>query len=63
MTYDPQITGVSFRMPTTTFASPTTEVWNHVSCLARCKDGNCKQMKCKYCDEVSAGAAQRVTKT
>jgi hypothetical protein len=56
--YDPQIIGASFRMPATTFASPTTEVWNHVYCLAKCKDGNCKEMKCKYCDGVYTGGAQ-----
>jgi hypothetical protein len=27
-------------------------------CLAKCKDVNCKEMKCKYCDEVYAGGAQ-----
>jgi hypothetical protein len=45
-----------------TFASPRTEVWNHVYCLAKCKDGNCKEMKCKYCDEIFAGGAQRIIK-
>jgi hypothetical protein len=42
--------GASFRMlPAATFASLTTEVWNHVYCLAK----YCKEMKCKYyCDEV-----------
>jgi hypothetical protein len=45
-----------------TFASPRTVVWNHVYCLAKCKDGNCKEMKCKYCDEVFAGGAQRIIK-
>jgi hypothetical protein len=60
--YDPQIIGASFRMPVVTFASPTTEVWNHVYCLAKCKDGNCKEMKCKYCDEVCTGGAQRIIK-
>jgi hypothetical protein len=38
------------------------EVWNHVHCLTKCKDGNCKEMKCKYCDEVFAGGAQRIIK-
>ena len=44
------------------FASPKTEVWNHVYCIAKCKDGNCKEMKYKYCGEVFAGGAQRITK-
>jgi hypothetical protein len=42
--HEPQIIGASFRMPqlpAKTFASPKTEVWNHVYCLAKCKDGNC----------------------
>ena len=55
----------SFRMPqppAKTFASPKIKIWNHVYCLAKCKDGNCKEMKCKYCDEVFAGGAQRIIK-
>jgi hypothetical protein len=40
--YDPQIIGASFRMPAAALASPTTEVWNHVYYLAKCKDGTCK---------------------
>ena len=57
--YEPQIVGASFRMPESmkVFASPKTEVWNHVYCIVQCKDGNCKEMKCKYCDEVFAGGA------
>jgi hypothetical protein len=42
--HDPQIIGASFQMPVETFVSPTTEVWNHVYCLAKCRDGNCKEM-------------------
>jgi hypothetical protein len=63
--YDPHIIGASFRIPVATaraFASPRTEVWNHVYCLAKCKDGNCKEMKWKYCVEVFAGGAQRIIK-
>jgi hypothetical protein len=49
-------------MPVETFVSPTTEVWNHVYCLAKCRDGNCKEMQCKYCDAVYTGGAQRIIK-
>jgi hypothetical protein len=51
-------------MPAATFASPTTGVWNHVYtvyCLAKCKDGNCKEMKCKYCDGVYTGGRAQLT--
>jgi hypothetical protein len=59
--YDPQIIGASFRMPVATArtfvrqpedGSLKPRLHTSTASPSECKDGNCKEMKCKYCDEV-----------